>query len=417
MTDDQGIAVTCPGTELEGGESMTCTGAGTAQLGQYANIGTVVASLPDESTSTDSDPSHYFGQAPFDFGDAADPTYPTNLASNGARHRLGSNVYLGACVDSELDGQPNAGSTGDDTTVGIQTFGTCAVPGNDEDGVVFTTPLIPGTTAGIDVTANSSCILSAWIDFNANGSWADPADDLFPGGVTLAAGINPLVFTVPPDAVLGVRAARFRCTTAGALGVTGEAEDGEVEDYVVTIGPPAVSATKTAALLIDQNNDGLADPGDTLAYTVVLQNSGGAPAAGLNFTDTPDANTALVNGSVSTTAGTITSGNGAGETSVGVEVGTLAGAGDTATIVFNVTINDPLPFGVTKVANQGLVSGDLIADTLTDDPAQPGATDPTRVAVTATQPIAIPTLSAWALLLFLMLLGLLGFRRLLIETR
>ncbi|RPH57059.1 DUF11 domain-containing protein, partial [bacterium] len=414
VTDDQGVTVTCPGTELQGGESMVCTANGAAQAGQYANVGTVTALDESETEISASDPSHYFGQDQvLDFGDAAEPPYLTLFASNGARHLLGSGVYLGACVDSELDGQPTAGATGDDAGAGLATFGTCAVAGDDEDGVTFTTPLLAGTAAGVDVTANEACTLSAWIDFNADGDWSDPDEDLFPGGTALAAGVNPLVFAVPPAAVLGTTVARFRCTTEGAVPFTGEAADGEVEDHAVMIvTPPAVSATKTAALVTDQDNDGQADPGDTLEYTVVLLNSGGAPATGVVFTDTPDPNTALVNGSVTTTAGTVTSGNGAGETAVGADVGILAGAGGTATIVFRVTIDDPLPNGVTQVANQGLVSGDNFADAPTDDPAQPGAANPTVVTVGAASVLEIPTLSEWGLLLFLLLLGGLAVRRL-----
>jgi len=236
VTDDQGVVVTCPGTTLAAGEAMTCTGNGTAQAGQYANVGTATGQLPGGETIAASDPSHYLGQDPgSDFGDAADPSYPTALASNGARHLLGSGVYLGACVDSELDGQPTAAATGDDAAAGLATFGTCAVAGDDEDGVAFTTPLIAGTTAGVDVTASQPCTLSAWIDFNADGDWSDPGDTLFPGGTALAAGASSLSLAVPPGAVLGVTAARFRCTTDGAVGFTGEATDGEVEDHAVTI--------------------------------------------------------------------------------------------------------------------------------------------------------------------------------------
>src|SRR5690606_27742023 len=63
VTDDQGVIVTCPQTTLDAGTSMTCTGNGTATVGQYANVGTVEAELPDSSIASDSDPSHYFGQA------------------------------------------------------------------------------------------------------------------------------------------------------------------------------------------------------------------------------------------------------------------------------------------------------------------------------------------------------------------
>ena len=51
VTDDQGVMVTCPGKSLAGNQSMTCTATGTAQLGQYANLGTVTALLVEEPVS------------------------------------------------------------------------------------------------------------------------------------------------------------------------------------------------------------------------------------------------------------------------------------------------------------------------------------------------------------------------------
>lgn len=63
VTDDQGVAVTCPKNALAVGESMTCTAAGAATAGQYANLGSVTADSAGGSVS-DSDPSHYFGSAP-----------------------------------------------------------------------------------------------------------------------------------------------------------------------------------------------------------------------------------------------------------------------------------------------------------------------------------------------------------------
>jgi len=59
VTDDQGVAVTCPQDTLAVGESMTCTGNGTAVLGQYANIGSVTGTGTDGTVVTDEDPSHY----------------------------------------------------------------------------------------------------------------------------------------------------------------------------------------------------------------------------------------------------------------------------------------------------------------------------------------------------------------------
>src|SRR5690606_1704920 len=115
-------------------------------------------------------------------------------------------------------------------------------------------------------------------------------------------------------------------------------------------------------------------------YTVTLANTGAVPATGVVFTDTPDANTSLEGGSVTTTAGTVTTGDAEEDTTVEVDVGTLMDGGS-ATIVYRVTIDDPLPPGTTQIVNQGTVSSDQLPDVLTDDPAAPGGADPTLVAL------------------------------------
>jgi hypothetical protein len=61
VTDDKGVAVSCPKTSLAIGESMTCTGHGTAQACQYENLGTATGKAPNGQTVTYSDPSHYYG--------------------------------------------------------------------------------------------------------------------------------------------------------------------------------------------------------------------------------------------------------------------------------------------------------------------------------------------------------------------
>jgi len=62
VSDDRGVAVSCPGSTLGVGQSMTCVGSGTATLGQYRNVGTVMAQS-SAGAVTNSDASHYLGQA------------------------------------------------------------------------------------------------------------------------------------------------------------------------------------------------------------------------------------------------------------------------------------------------------------------------------------------------------------------
>ena len=64
VADDQGVAVSCPKTSLEVGESMTCTGSGSAGVGQYMNVGTASGQSSFGQQVSDSDPSHYYGEEP-----------------------------------------------------------------------------------------------------------------------------------------------------------------------------------------------------------------------------------------------------------------------------------------------------------------------------------------------------------------
>jgi hypothetical protein len=65
VTDDQEGSIACPKSSLQPGESMTCTANGTAELGQYANLGSVTGTPQGGgSPVSDSDPSHYNGTAP-----------------------------------------------------------------------------------------------------------------------------------------------------------------------------------------------------------------------------------------------------------------------------------------------------------------------------------------------------------------
>ncbi|MGC8990643.1 MAG: GEVED domain-containing protein, partial [Verrucomicrobiia bacterium] len=176
-------------------------------------------------------PNTAFAQTPpLDFGDAPSP-YPTTLRENGAYHMI-AGPKLGSLVDSERDGQPSAAADGDDKNpVGAA---------NDEDGVVFLTPLSLGKEAQVQITASGNfdrAMIDAWIDFDANGSWAESGEQIFISK-SVTPGANVLSFTVPENAKIGTTFARFRISINGKLSFKGEANNGEVEDYAVTISQP-----------------------------------------------------------------------------------------------------------------------------------------------------------------------------------
>ena len=93
VTDDQGVSVSCPKSQLQPGESMTCTGNGTATLGQYANIGTATGISPTGKTVDDYDPSHYLGYR-------EGPSIDIEKATNGhdADSAPGPSIYAGDAV-------------------------------------------------------------------------------------------------------------------------------------------------------------------------------------------------------------------------------------------------------------------------------------------------------------------------------
>jgi uncharacterized repeat protein (TIGR01451 family)/fimbrial isopeptide formation D2 family protein len=67
-----------------------------------------------------------------------------------------------------------------------------------------------------------------------------------------------------------------------------------------------------------------ADAGDTVTYTVVVNNTGTAPAYNVVITDPLLPQLELLTGTVTTTAGTITTGNSAGDTTIRVDATSLA---------------------------------------------------------------------------------------------
>ena len=175
--------------------------------------------------------------AEFDFGDAPAP-YPTLLADDGARHQITvTGPRLGAAIDADADGLPDAAALGDDNLVT-----------DDEDGVTFVDPLARGTSAAIEVEATAAGMLNAWIDFDGNGDWSDPGEQVFTDE-PLVAGVNALSVPIPAGATVGATFARFRVSTETGISIIGEAGDGEVEDYAVDVVGDVVGPRVTEVLL------------------------------------------------------------------------------------------------------------------------------------------------------------------------
>ena len=232
-------------------------------------------------------------------------------------------------------------------TIAYRNVNTGTNPSRDNAVLLVLRDPIP---AGVAYVANSLVVLSgpnAGAKSDSVGN--DQAEFVSTG--------NQVVFRVGTgaNATTGGRvligesgSVRTAATGTGRTALTNTANSsysGEISKIPLTgVSNPATSyvnyaaqptATKTDRL-VDVNGNGIAEPGDSIEYTVVLRNLGNAPAAGAVFRDFPDSNTNLVPGSVTTTAGTIVSGNG-GAPPVEINLGALA-PGAVVTITFRVAI-------------------------------------------------------------------------------
>ncbi|WP_235296393.1 SdrD B-like domain-containing protein [Portibacter marinus] len=254
-----------------------------------------VGGFPDNQVNQTYD----FGLVPLDFGDLPEMDFGDlpisyQTSEDGSvdppRHIVTTNKRLGACVDSEPDGQPDEMGMGDDDNMDDTdeefSFGDCSA-GSDEDGIEFLTPMIPGDSAYLKLTytlpapavmGDPAGYVTGFIDFNGDGSFepgdqitifsingSDLSSDLT--SVPLGEGSDSMVivgFLVPETATFngGLAFTRFRLACEDGLGPIGVLSDGsipegEVEDYVV----PLVKAGNLVWL--DQNYDGIQDTSST----------------------------------------------------------------------------------------------------------------------------------------------------------
>lgn len=151
-------------------------------------------------------------------------------------------------------------------------------------------------------------------------------------------------------------------------------------DGSTSLAIPVLDSTKDATIVTDTNMSGGISPGEQILYTIIISNTGDGAANNITLSDAPDSNTQLDVGSVTTTSGTITTGNTAGDTIVVIDIASIASS-SMVTITYTVTVNNPLPTGIDMLSNQGLIESDELPDSTTDDPDTGTDDDPTIVPV------------------------------------
>ncbi|MEL6659353.1 MAG: SdrD B-like domain-containing protein, partial [Bacteroidota bacterium] len=171
-----------------------------------------------------------------DLGDLPDVTitgvtaYPTQLADSGPSHCVPASptIKIGATVDTESDGQPSELANGDDSDE----------DGFDPDAQMFIRGQAQDLTIPVMNMSGSQAKLTLFIDWDGDGDLTG-ANEMYSTNVAdmdteaLLSNITP-----PADAVINTNlGVRFRLSTdmAAVMSPTGNAPDGEVEDYLIQV--------------------------------------------------------------------------------------------------------------------------------------------------------------------------------------
>ncbi len=352
-------------------------------------------------------------------------TLPAGVTYVSCTPSQGTCSHLGSSVTANLGNIANGGSATVHIVVTVdpstrELSNTATLSGNDTDPVSSNNSASERTTVSTQAdlaiskgvhtpTPLESHVISYTIQVTNNG----PSDatnvqiaDVLPSGVTYHSSAATqgsydnstciwTVGTIPPgDTETLTLRARVSIPTSGhsyvntasvhSLAETDPVSGNDSNSASITvIGNPDMTVTKVDALYADNDGDGVPSPGDVLHYTVTINNSGDAAGTCVTFADPiNDPNLTLVVGSVSTTHGTVTSGNGSGDTVVGINLGVIT-AGVTSSITYCATVALPVPAYVSQVSNQGTVSGNNFSSLVTDDPDSGPTDDATVTPITA----------------------------------
>ena len=216
-------------------------------------------------------PNSDFGDAPASYGAASHNSISlTTILGNG----------LGA--DHDAANQPSTNALGDDSDA--------AISGpfyDDEDAVRHNGVLLDGQSfvqsqnVPIDVTTFGDGYLSAWMDLNIDGDFADSGEqlltDVFINSTTVQN--TALVLPIPYTATGGDTYLRFRFSNSTGVSFSGAVTAGEVEDYQITIQPaaPGYNMVKTS--------NGPITAAGPLTYTFAFTNTGNVVLDNLNVSD------------------------------------------------------------------------------------------------------------------------------------
>jgi uncharacterized repeat protein (TIGR01451 family) len=251
-----------------------------------------------------------------------------------------------------LTGAPDFSITKSDGGASVAPGGTVsytltyANAGNRGAAGVTLTETVPANT-----TFNAGASTAGWVctpDNNAGSTCTLTIGALAAGGGNQTA---TFAVTVVDPVAAGVTQISNTASISddGANGTDPTPGDNSGSDTTPLTGAPDFSITKS---------DGGASvaPGGTVSYTLTYANAGNRGATGVVLTETVPADTTF-NAGASTAGWVCTPDNNAGSTCT-LTIGALAAGGGNQTATFAVTVDDPLPGGVTQISNTASISDD-----------------------------------------------------------
>ena len=223
---------TLAGWDLEG---ITCSVGGVADLtARTFTIPAANISLGDNIACTFTNrlaaASEDRSDLPANGSDAPDGTVGAT-AYDDATHTVVAGVRLGGAVDADAAAISDPAADGD---------------GTDDDGVILPALYVGGSGAVVVTVFGAAGGLNAWIDWDGSGAFDNPAEQVATDLVD-ADGDGTISFdvTAPAWAITGETFARFRWSTDFAIGPSGAAPDGEVEDYILPLSAPGALLSGT----------------------------------------------------------------------------------------------------------------------------------------------------------------------------
>jgi len=365
-----------------------------------------VARLPNNTVIALSDDPNVNGTAdPIVAGDE-DPTRLTIVSAP---------AFVVQKISTDLTGDPNVLLAGETLryTITVRNTGNAdAVNVTLRDAMPTNTTYVTGST-----TLNGAAVADvAGLSPLVNGMLIHPPSDPTPGSMPADVPSSPnnvatitfdvVVSPTVPDGTVISNQGFVSAVASGIVDRPSDDPDTPIPDDPtrdIVGNNPLLYAVKSVTLLVDLGTPGVVDPGDTLRYTITVQNSAAIAATGVVLTDAVPANTTYVadttllnglpvgqpDGGVAPLASGIDiSSSDLTPPLPGPGAGTIS-PGAAATLQYDLRVNLGTPTG-TLISNQAVLTSTGQPNLLTDGDGNPGnGPQPTVVVVGAVQQVSI----------------------------